>query len=185
MVLVLAQWSLILHFPMWPLRPVAFPMWPSLTALERAIDGLLNSVATVGTIVLLGWCVPSTFVLKSQYLRFMSKSRFVARVERTVPIVFVLLLVVLYVERKRQGRLKSSLRRLLFRAVPAPPPPLPPPASSPVVIEAQTPVDPVTASRRAEAMSTQVLALLCLLLLLLLLLLSVCCLCVCCDVVML
>ena len=132
------------------------------------IDTLLNSVSVAGLAFLLGWCVPSTFVVKSQvrgqavgfgwvnlewattevsiyiafrccvsaspcrsavhtcpfglsaccpqYLRFISRSRGVRRLQQTIPLIALLLVAILYVERQRSLRHAARLRRAIAAA---------------------------------------------------------------------
>ncbi len=72
--------------------------------LQAVVDAGTSVVLTAGSAVLLGWCIPSTFIFKRRYLQFMSKSRSVGRVERALP---WLLLVLLYVAVREWRRLRS------------------------------------------------------------------------------
>ena len=84
------------------------------------VDGLLNATCGVGSVLLLSWCVPSTFVLKAQYLRFMSRSKAVARLNSLLPLLFVLFAVVAVMESRRKQRLQHRLRQQAQTSTPVP-----------------------------------------------------------------
>lgn len=81
-------------------------IWSS-PLFSTAVDASITSVLAVTLFFLFGWCVPSTYAIKRKYLRFVSKSRLINRLERSSPYLLLFLAFIWIKEYRRV----LSLRR--------------------------------------------------------------------------
>lgn len=81
-------------------------------ALTTVVDGSVTTIASVALGFLLGWCIPSTYTIKKKYLRFVSTSRLIQRVESSVPLLLLFLALVWAREYRKTSALQARAARL-------------------------------------------------------------------------
>jgi hypothetical protein len=78
--------------------------------LSVVVDGSVTTVTVIAAAFLMGWCIPSTYVFKRKYLRFVASSKLISRVEAKVPYIFLALLYVWIREYRRSAALAAKLQ---------------------------------------------------------------------------
>jgi cobalamin-dependent methionine synthase I len=81
-------------------------------ALTTVVDSSVTTIASVALAFLMGWCIPSTYTIKKKYLRFVSTSRLIRRVESSVPLLLLFLALVWAREYQKTSALQARAARL-------------------------------------------------------------------------
>lgn len=80
--------------------------------LALLTDASVALTLAVTLALMLGWCVPSTYIFKRKYLRYIAHSKIVSRVERVLPYVFVWMVYLWIRELRRTAPLTARLAAL-------------------------------------------------------------------------
>ncbi len=91
------------------LRQEASVLQQATTAL---VDGSITTVASVAFAFMLGWCIPSTYAIKKKYLRYVSTSPLLRRVESAVPYLLLFAAIVWMKEYRKASVLHANAARL-------------------------------------------------------------------------